>query len=73
MSERVEGKVKWFDKKKGFGFILWKKDDKTYDVFVHYSYIDQDGYKELEENQVVSFVVEDSLKGLQAKEVRMVE
>ena len=47
MSERVSGICKWFDKKKGFGFIIWKKDEnKSIDVFVHYTYIDQHGYKE---------------------------
>ena len=73
MSERVEGRVKWFDKKKGFGFIHWESDGKLYDVFVHYSYIDEQGYKELFENQVVSFEIIKSDKGLQAKDVRVVQ
>lgn len=72
MGERVEGICKWFDEKKGFGFILWKSNDTVYDVFVHYSYIDEPGYKKLSENQAVSFEIIKSEKGLQAANVRVV-
>ena len=68
MSERVQGKVKWFNTSKGFGFI---QRDGQPDVFVHYSAIQGDGFKNLEEGQPVEFSVEDGPKGLQASEVKI--
>lgn len=62
----ARGKVKWFSNKKGYGFIT---TDSGEDVFVHYSEIQGDGYKSLEEDQEVEFEVEDGPKGKQAKEV----
>lgn len=62
----MQGKVKWFNAEKGFGFIS-RQDGK--DVFVHYSHIDQDGYKSLEEGQAVEFDVVEDAKGLQARHV----
>lgn len=66
MSERVQGTVKWFNASKGYGFIA---HDGGEDVFVHYSAIKSDGYRSLEENQRVEFVIEQGPKGLQASEV----
>lgn len=61
------GRVKWFNQSKGYGFI--ERDGLT-DVFVHYSVIDQEGYKTLEEGQVVEFDVREGPKGAQATVVR---
>ncbi|MEG2685001.1 MAG: cold-shock protein [Erysipelotrichaceae bacterium] len=60
------GKVKWFNATKGFGFIEQKEGK---DVFVHYSQIEQLGYKTLEEGNEVEFELINSDKGLQAKNV----
>ena len=62
----MQGKVKWFNAEKGFGFID-RGDGK--DVFVHYSQIVQDGYKSLNEGEVVEFELYQSDRGLQAKNV----
>ena len=66
MSERKIGTVKWFNSTKGFGFI--ELDDEN-DVFVHYSEINQAGYRSLEEGQRVEFTVVDGQKGPQAQNV----
>jgi CspA family cold shock protein len=63
-----EGKVKWFNEKKGFGFI---EQDGGKDLFVHYSAITSDGFKTLSEGQRVSFEVEDTPKGPKAKNVQV--
>ncbi len=62
----VKGTVKWFDVKKGYGFIA-TEDGK--DVFVHFSVIQGDGFKSLEEGQPVEVEVEENAKGLTAKSV----
>lgn len=62
----VKGKVKWFNAKKGYGFISSESGE---DVFVHFSEIQSDGYKTLDEGQAVEFEVENSDKGLKAKKV----
>ncbi len=64
-----EGTVKWFNEKKGFGFISTEDGD---DVFVHYSEIEQEGFKNLAENQKVSFEIKEGPKGLQAIHVKIV-
>ncbi|HEX6303430.1 MAG TPA: cold-shock protein [Anaerolineales bacterium] len=66
MSERIIGTVKWFNGSKGYGFI---EQENGPDVFVHYSAIQDDGYRNLEENQRVEFTVENGPKGLQAANV----
>lgn len=64
----MEGKVKWFDAKKGFGFI--EKADGT-DVFLHYSAIAMDGFKVVEEGQSVTFEITTGAKGPQAANVKI--
>jgi CspA family cold shock protein len=59
-----QGSVKWFNSEKGFGFIA--PDDGSQDVFVHYSEIQGNGYRTLEENQRVQFEVGQGAKGPQA-------
>ncbi|ETK31542.1 hypothetical protein GCM10009530_45990 [Microbispora corallina] len=62
-----EGTVKWFNAEKGFGFIA--PDDGTADVFVHYSAINANGYRSLDQNQRVSYVTVQGDKGPQAEQV----
>jgi len=62
----VQGKVKWFNQKKGYGFIQREDGD---DVFVHYSAIQGEGFKTLDEGDTVEFDVVDSDRGLQAANV----
>jgi CspA family cold shock protein len=64
----AEGTVKWFNSTKGFGFIT--PDNGGSDLFVHFSAIDGNGYRELNEGQRVSFDTEQGPKGPQAKSVR---
>lgn len=62
----VEGTIKWFNSKKGFGFIEQETGD---DVFVHFSAIEMPGFKTLSEGECVQFEVEENDKGLSAKKV----
>ncbi|MEE8059314.1 MAG: cold-shock protein [Pseudomonadales bacterium] len=66
MSERTTGTVKWFNNAKGFGFIAQNEGD---DVFVHFRSIQGDGYKTLDEGQLVEFNLTQGPKGFQAEEV----
>ena len=66
MSEREIGTVKWFNGAKGYGFVERASGD---DVFVHYSAIQGDGFKNLNEGERVEFSVEQGSKGLQATSV----
>ena len=63
----ASGKVKWFNPEKGFGFI--EQDDGGADVFVHFSAIQGEGYRNLNEGDEVEFDVEQGQKGLQAANV----
>jgi CspA family cold shock protein len=65
MAERQRGTVKWFNNTKGYGFIETDNED----IFVHYSAIQGDGFRALEENEEVEFTVVDSEKGPQAQDV----
>ncbi|MGI9093655.1 MAG: cold-shock protein [Mycobacteriales bacterium] len=64
----TQGVVKWFNGEKGFGFI--SPDGGEGDVFVHYSAIEADGYRSLDENQRVEFDITQGAKGPQAEHVR---
>ncbi|MEK7324037.1 MAG: cold-shock protein [Chloroflexota bacterium] len=66
MSERIVGTVKWFNNSKGYGFIA---RDGGEDVFVHFSAIQSEGFRTLQEGQQVEFTVEKGPKGLQAANV----
>ena len=64
----MQAKVKWFNVEKGFGFL----DYEGKDIFVHYSQILSDGFKTLDEGQIVEFEIVETDKGPQAKDVRKV-
>ncbi|CAM2882963.1 cold-shock protein [Corynebacterium propinquum] len=63
----AKGTVKWFNAEKGFGFIA--PEDGSKDVFVHYSEIQGNGFRSLEENQQVEFEIGEGAKGPQAQQV----
>jgi len=63
----VQGKVKWFNDKKGFGFVTSNEDDK--DVFVHFSALNGDGFKTLNEGDEVEYEIISGPKGDQAANV----
>lgn len=67
MGSRITGTVKWFNNSKGYGFIT--REDGEKDVFVHFSAIQGEGYRSLDEGQRVEFEVEDGPKGPQATNV----
>lgn len=66
--ERVNGIVKWFNAERGYGFVL-KDDDESTEYFVHYSYIQMEGYKTLRAGQNVTFMLIETDKGVQAQEI----
>jgi len=67
MSERKTGTIKWFDEDKGYGFI--EPDEGDEDVFVHFSELNQEGFKTVDEDDRVEFDVEQGPKGLKATNV----
>lgn len=67
----MQGKVKWFNESKGYGFIT--PDDGSKDVFVHFSAIEAEGYKVLHEGDEVSFELQETDKGRQAVNVAKIE
>jgi CspA family cold shock protein len=66
----ITGNVKWFDAKKGFGFI---EQEGGEDVFVHFREIQTDGFKTLKDGEAVEFEIENGDKGLQATNVRAID
>ena len=70
MAERVTGFVKWFDAKKGYGFISRENGE---DVFVHFSAINTEGYKLLKEGQQVEFEIVEGKKGMEANNLTLSE
>lgn len=66
----MKGKVKWFNSQKGWGFL--SPEDGNLDVFVHYSKIDMEGYRNLKDNEEVMFEIEEGEKGPIAVNVRKV-
>jgi CspA family cold shock protein len=71
MAEKKQGKVKWFNNAKGFGFI--EQPEGGGDVFVHYSAILMEGFKTLDEGQVVEYELVQGPKGKQAEKVIRVQ
>ncbi len=69
MSERVVGTVKWFNGAKGYGFLAREGGE---DVFVHFSAIEGEGFRNLVEGQKVEFSIEKGPKGLQAASVKVI-
>ena len=69
MSERVVGTVKWFNGGKGYGFLSREGGE---DVFVHFSAIQGEGFRNLEEGQKVEFTIQKGPKGLQAADVKVI-
>lgn len=67
----AKGKVKWFNDKNGYGFII--PEDGSKELFVHYSAIQGEGYKTLKEGQEVEFDVENTEKGLKAVNVKKIQ
>ena len=65
----MTGKVKWFNAEKGYGFIT---SDEGQDIFAHYSQIQKEGFKSLDEEQRVSFDVVDGAKGPQASNIEVI-
>lgn len=66
----IRGQVKWFDPKKGYGFIVGPENQ---DVFVHYSHIGGDGFRSLKDGETVEYELIEGDKGFQAREVSRVE
>lgn len=70
---RYEGRVKWFNEKKGFGFIISTDENAGEgECFVHYKEIRGEGFKTLQENDVVTYLIEKGPKGMKAKDVIVV-
>lgn len=71
MSNRIEGRVKWFSNDKGYGFAVTDTDPNK-EYFIHYSVIDMDGYKTLKAKQAISFVLRETEKGIQAVDIKLI-
>jgi cold shock protein len=71
MTQRIQGQVKWFSNEKGYGFIT--PENGSSDVFVHYSAIQGNGYRSLQEKTKVEFEVVEGPKGKQASAVTILE
>jgi len=69
MTERITGTVKWFNGGKGYGFLSQEGGE---DVFVHFSAIQGEGFRNLEEGQKVEFSIQKGPKGLQAADVKVI-
>jgi len=69
MAERITGTVKWFNGGKGYGFLSQEGGE---DVFVHFSAIQGEGFRNLEEGQKVEFSIQKGPKGLQAADVKVI-
>ena len=69
--DRLTGTVKWFSRVKGYGFITPEGQEK--EIFVHFTGIEGEGYRNLEQGEQVSFLVEETEKGPQAVQVRLIE
>jgi CspA family cold shock protein len=67
----MKGKVKWFNADKGFGFIISEETGK--DIFVHYSVIEQEGFKTLSEGDTVEYELKETERGQQAYNVKKIE
>ena len=65
-----KGIVKWFDNRKGYGFIVYNEEDE---IFVHFTAIEGDGFKSLDENQSVEFEIMEGNRGLQAARVKKID
>ena len=65
-----KGIVKWFDNRKGYGFIVYNEEDE---FFVHFTAIEGDGFKSLDENQSVEFEIMEGNRGLQAAHVKKID
>jgi CspA family cold shock protein len=68
---KINGKVKWFNNAKGYGFVL--EEGKSEDLFAHYSAITMDGYKTLKAGQAVTFEIIQGPKGLHAVNIDVVK
>lgn len=69
MGDRVNGTVKWFSNERGYGFVTVDGDSGETEYFVHYTSIIMDGYKTLNADQKVTFLLVDKEKGIQAIDV----
>lgn len=69
MNERIIGTVKWFSNERGYGFVVSDDEADETEYFVHFSYIEMDGYKTLRAGQKVSFALVDTDRGVQAQEI----
>lgn len=70
MSDRIIGTVKWFSNERGYGFVIADDDTDGAEYFVHYSYVNMEGYKTLRAGQKVSFVLVSTDRGIQAQDVK---